>query len=238
MKFAVIGDIHSNIYALESVLEDIKSKNVDFIVSTGDLVGYLPFPNEVIDLVRKERVIVVQGNHDQAIANAKAVSQEELEQMTEQEVLAKASACYTAAIITEENRHYLRKLPQFLGFRQGELEILVVHGSPRSINEYLYESSPALEEISEDGQYDVIICGHTHIPYHKEIKGKQYINAGSVGKPKHGNGQATYVVVEIFNHTVACEIIEVSYNVEQLQKDILENKYISNNLIEMLEKGF
>lgn len=72
MRFAVIGDIHSNIYALESVIEDIREKKVDFIVSTGDLVGYLPFPNEVIELIRKERVVAIQGNHDQAIARAKA----------------------------------------------------------------------------------------------------------------------------------------------------------------------
>ena len=69
MKFAVIGDIHSNKYALESVLEDIKERNVDFIISTGDLVGYLPYPNEVIDLLRRHSVLSVKGNHDEFISN-------------------------------------------------------------------------------------------------------------------------------------------------------------------------
>lgn len=238
MRFAVIGDIHSNIDALKSVLKDIQAKQVDFIVCTGDLVGYLPFPNEVIECVRAERVLVVQGNHDQAIAHAQRIPLEKLEQMTVEEKCAKASACYTNAVITEENRKYLRELPQSLTFKQGELEVIVVHGSPRSINEYLYEGGSALEEISQESHYDVVICGHTHIPYHQEVSGTHYINAGSVGKPKHGNGQSAYVIVEMTNQTVVCERQEVSYDLVKLEKAILDNSAISNDLIEMLQKGF
>ncbi len=73
MRFAVIGDIHSNKFALDSVLNDIAERNVDFIVSTGDMVGYLPFPNEVIDMIRNNKVLVVKGNHDKHIAELDAL---------------------------------------------------------------------------------------------------------------------------------------------------------------------
>lgn len=238
MRFAVIGDIHSNIDALQSVLKDIQEKQVDFIVCTGDLVGYLPFPNEVIDCIRAERVLVVQGNHDEVIAHAKRMPLEELERMTVEEKCAKASASYTNAVITEANRKYLRELPQALTFKQGEREIVVVHGSPRSIKEYLYEDTPVLAEISRESPYHVIICGHTHIPYHQEVGETHYINAGSVGKPKHGDAQAAYVIVEITDQTVACERQAVSYDVTKVAQAILDNQAISNDLIEMLEKGF
>lgn len=73
MRFAVIGDIHSNIYALESVVQDIKNRDIDFILCTGDMVGYAPFPNEVIDLIRKSNVLSIQGNYDKAIGNSESV---------------------------------------------------------------------------------------------------------------------------------------------------------------------
>ena len=76
MRFAVIGDIHGNKYALESVLKDIEDKDVDFIFSTGDLVGYMPYPNQVIDLIREHKICSVQGNHDRAIANGNKVGEE------------------------------------------------------------------------------------------------------------------------------------------------------------------
>ncbi|GIM30077.1 phosphoesterase [Clostridium polyendosporum] len=238
MRFAVIGDIHSNKYALESVLEDIDTKNVDFIVSTGDLVGYLPFPNEVIQLIKKYRVISVQGNHDKYIAESNPLQEKDIIDMSEEKIQGNASSIFTNLVISDENRVYLKGLPTKISFHCNGLKILVVHGSHREIDEYLYEDKENLYNLSKSIDEDILICGHTHIPYNLTINKKHFINAGSVGKPKNGAPQATYITVDVKDEKVYSEIIKVDYNIEGIVKAIEENKMISNKLISMLKEGF
>lgn len=237
MKFAVIGDIHSNKYALESVIADINKKNVDFIVSTGDLVGYLPFPNEVIELVRKNKIIAVQGNHDKFIGESDKVTQEDLKNISDEDIQSNASSYFTNLTITDDNRRYLSNLPSKITIDCGGLKVLIVHGSPNRIDEYLYEDKESLTHLLETIDEDIIICGHTHVPYRFFSENKHIINAGSVGKPKHGNSMSTYSIVEIVNEEVNCEILQVSYDLSKIKEAIKENEMISNKLIKMLEQG-
>lgn len=238
MRFAVIGDIHSNKFALESVLEDINSKRVDFVISTGDLVGYLPFVNEVIDMIRANRVIVVQGNHDKRIADSEPIDEDTIKTMSEEEIQSSASSAFTNWIIREDNRKYLKNLPSQLRIDGNGLKLVVVHGSHISINEYLYEDKEILEPLSTELDEDIIICGHTHLPYHSIINNKHFINAGSVGKPKHGDPDAAYVIINIEEGKVESEIVKVSYDVESMIKAIEGNKMISSKLIPGLKEGF
>lgn len=235
MRFAVIGDIHSNSYALKSVLEDIKLKNVDFIISTGDLVGYFMYPNEVIELLKKNKVLVVQGNHDKAIAQGDKIV--DISVFSESEIQKNASEIYTNYVLTDENRDFLNDLPQSIKLKKGKFGILIVHGSPRKIDEYLYEDETILKEISENFEENVIISGHTHIPYVKDIGEKCFINSGSVGKPKHGNPNSTYVILSIAEENLECSIEEVEYNYEKIVEDIKNNKGISDKLISMIREG-
>lgn len=237
MRFAVIGDIHSNIFALEGVLKDIAAKNVDFIVSTGDLVGYLPFPNEVIEMIREYGILAVQGNHDKHISMHQKIQDAEIESMSDDEIQNSASAIFTSWKITEENKRYLKNLPEKLTLDCNGLKVLIVHGSPRRIDEYLYEETQNLSEVAQTVEEDIIVCGHTHIPYTMRVVDKQFINAGSVGKPKHGNSKSTYVVIEIADDTVHCEIVEVGYQLDGIVSAIKENRMISDKLISMLEQG-
>jgi putative phosphoesterase len=237
MKIAVIGDIHGNKYALKSVLEHIEKKDVDFIVSTGDLVGYMPYPNEVIDLIRKHKIIVVQGNHDKVIAESKKISLEEINNMSAQEIQKNASAAFTNWCISDEHREFLKGLCSKLVLEHADKKVIIAHGSPMRIDEYLYENEDHLEQISEKISEDIIICGHTHIPYFKRINEKYFINAGSVGKPKHGDSRGTYVIAMIEKEMVSCSIEKVEYNVNQIIQDIENNRMISDSLIEMLRQG-
>lgn len=238
MRFAVIGDIHGNKYALENVLKDIDSKNIDFIISTGDLVGYMPYPNEVIELIRKNKVIVVQGNHDKIIAESKKISTNEIEKMTDEDIQKKASRAFTNWVLTDENRNYLKNLTTKLSLEVDGVKVVVVHGSPMAIDEYLYEDKEKLSKLTEVINEDVIICGHTHVPYSLAVKNKTFINAGSVGKPKHGDYHSTYVIVEIKDGVVCSSIEKVNYDVELMIRNIKNNRMISNELITMLQEGY
>lgn len=236
MKFAVIGDVHSNFPALESVLADIAQKNVDFILCTGDLVGYAPFPNEVIDLIRKTHVLTVQGNYDEAIGHRRLICGCDYKDEKQLE-MASLSVRFTNETIRTDNREYLKSLPQELTLKVGELSIRVVHGSPRKNNEYLFEGSLEVDEVTKELSEDILICGHTHIPYYKVINGKHVINTGSVGKPKHGNSNATYVMVEIIEAEINLTIHEISYDVERTAMAIEDNEILPNDFAEMLRKG-
>lgn len=236
MKFAVIGDIHSNIYALEKVLEDIRDKDVDFILCTGDMVGYSPFPNEVIDLLRKSNVLSVQGNYDKAVGNSEILCGCDYTEEKELE-MAGLSVMFTNREITDKNRIYLKELPTELRLKTGEFQILLVHGSHRKNNEYLFEDSVEVDEVTKEIPEDILICGHTHKPYYRVVNGKHVINPGSAGKPKHGTPDAVYALVDISGKNISAHILEVPYDVEKAAAAIEENEILPNDFADMLRKG-
>ncbi|MVX66336.1 YfcE family phosphodiesterase [Clostridium chromiireducens] len=222
MRIAVISDIHSNILALESVLEDIKTKQVDLIVCLGDLVGYCTFPNEVINLIRERNIITIMGNYDEAVGNEMLVCGCDYPDPKDAEN-AGLSLNWTIDNVTEENKKFLRELPSELKLTFKGKNILFVHGSPRKINEYLKENSEEAGEVMEVFKEDVLVCAHTHKPYYKMYDNKVLINSGSTGKPKTGNPKANYVIIEVLED-VKVEIIEVAYDFEKIASAIEENE--------------
>jgi putative phosphoesterase len=237
MKIAVIGDLHSNHIALEAVLKDVKQKKVDFILGTGDLVGYLPFPNEVVTKVREANIFCVQGNHDEVIAKAEPVTKAMLEEVDPSKRVANASRLYTNYVLTDENRTFLKGLPKELVLQFEGLSIRVVHGGLEGNKQYMHPEEEILYKAAKILQEDVLISGHTHIPYYKKIEGKHFVNAGSAGKPKHGSPHATYVVLHLVAEALEVEIVEVPYPTEKIVEAIRQNELISNDLIQALEKG-
>lgn len=235
MRLAVITDIHSNIHALEEVLQDIKTRDVDQIVCAGDLVGYTPFPNQVVEKIRHEAIQTAQGNYDDAVGNNRIACGCDYKTEREKKI-GLSSLKFTGEETTPENKEFLSNLPQKIKLEVEGYSILVVHGSPRRSNEYLYADSQQLQEVVAELEEDILICGHTHLPYHQEIDGKHIINAGSIGKPKHGNFNGIYTVVEIKDNEVTVEFIEVSYPVEKVTNKIKETD-LADELIEVLKTG-
>lgn len=237
MRFAVISDIHGNIVALDSVLNDIISRNLDAVICTGDMVGYLPYPKEVINRIREKNILVIKGNHDKAIAEQGTLSDEAFAQLTEEEVQRSASGAFMRNRLDEEDMAYLNRLPESAVLEFDGFTIRFVHGSPKDITEYMYEDEAGLAELADSFGEDAVVSGHTHIPYHKVVGEKHFINAGSVGKPKHGNPKSTYVIIDICDGSIDVEIAEVAYDVAAMTNVIKENTYFPDKLIGMLEEG-
>ncbi len=236
MRFAVIGDIHSNLYALNSVLYDIQNKDVDFILCAGDNVGYSPYPNEVIELLMGNKVVSIQGNYDKAIGNRELICGCDYKEQRMIE-LAELSVAFTNNAVSDKNREYLKNLPKELRIKCEDLSVLLVHGSPGKINEALLEDSVEMLEVMEGILENVLICGHTHIPYYKKINNKYIINSGTVGKPVNGNPNATYVIVNIVKSNVDVDIVEVKYNVEKAAKAIEDTNDLPDEFAHMLRNG-
>ncbi|MEW5762407.1 MAG: YfcE family phosphodiesterase [Bacillota bacterium] len=222
MRLAVFSDIHGNAPALAAVLDDIRRRGAEKIVCAGDLVGYGPYPNEVIDMLRGEKILTVAGNYDDAVAFNRpmcgcAFPDEKARELGEQ------SLSWTQARTTEENKAFLRSLPRELRLRAGEREVLVVHGSPRFLDEYLGEDAPEdlLAEIFNAHPADVLVVGHTHKPFYRQFEGRHIINAGSAGKPKDGNPHAVYALI-LLGQRVEVSFPRVPYDVARVARAIEE----------------
>lgn len=233
MRIGVISDIHSNIYALKAVLKDIENKNIDKIVCTGDLVGYHTHPNEVVDLIREKNIATVMGNHDLKVATGKIKSTEGLSGEALDKILI---SNYALKETNQETKDFLGSLPEFLIMEAEGKLIRVVHGSPRSITEYLKENSPEAHEVMKELSEDILLCGHSHVAYSKYYGDKLLINAGSIGKPKKGIPDSEYVIIEIKNNEVKVFFEEVPYDVESLVRDI-EKSPLPNELGLLLKTG-
>jgi len=215
-QISIFGDIHGNWPALEAVLKDIDVRGLQNVYCLGDLVGYGSSPNEVVAAIRERNIPTLMGNYDLGVGNSSddcgcAYKSDEAE------ALGKRSIAWSNEHTLDEHKTFLRSLPAHIPLQLGELKILLVHGSPRRVNEYLYEDRPdnSLERIMDQAEADVLICGHTHLPYHRILpSGRQVINAGSVGKPKDGDPRAGYIVLNTNGDGLQVKFMRVAYDVE------------------------
>jgi putative phosphoesterase len=237
-RVTIFGDIHGNLPALEAVLADIEAQDNSPHYCLGDLVGYGTSPNEVISMIRERNIPTLMGNYDQGVGNSSddcgcAYTSKEAE------ALGKRSIAWTNQNTTDDNKLFLRQLASHFPLQLNELRIRLVHGSPRKINEYLYEDRPdaTMERLLDMAEADVLVCGHTHIPYHRILpSGRQIVNAGSVGKPKDGNPQACYAILEVTDNNLIVTFKRVSYDIERAAKAI-ENSDMPREYAEMLRTG-
>ena len=237
-QITIFGDIHANLPALEAVLADIDRRGLKNLYCLGDLVGYGTFPNEVITIIRERNIPTLMGNYDQG------VGQDSDDcgcayKTAEAKALGERSIAWSNAHTTPENKLYLRQLAEHIPVQLGELTVLLVHGSPRRINEYLYEDRPeaSLERLFVGLEADVLVCGHTHLPYHRVLgSGRQVFNAGSGGKPKDNNAQAGYLILTAEAGKLQVEFVRVPYDVERAAQAI-EATDMPNEFAEMLRLG-
>jgi putative phosphoesterase len=224
MKIALFSDIHANLPAFESFLKDLDSRKADVIYCLGDLVGYNVWPNEIINEIRKRGIATLVGNHDLKVKALPLISAEKLEGTGKD---------YAYHIIEPENRTYLLTLPSHikLEFRlQGQqFNILMVHGSPRSVDEYVLENTESsyVSELMDEADANLLCVGHSHKPYHRIIStDKQVVNIGSVGKPKDGNPQGCYVMLTLNDSAdkqIKVDFIRFDYDIEKAAKGIEES---------------
>jgi putative phosphoesterase len=197
-RLAVITDIHGNLPALEASLRGIERLDVDAVYCGGDLVGYGPHPNEVCALIEERAIPTIYGNYDHAIAR-------DLEDCgcayvtPEDRALGERSVAWTLEHTSRRAKDFMRDLPFDLRLRLGAKRIRLVHGSPRKVNEYLFQDKPArlYERLAAQAECDVLVFGHTHKPWIHEYGGVQFVNCGSVGKPKDGDPRAAFAVLEL-----------------------------------------
>jgi putative phosphoesterase len=221
VKVAVLSDIHGNLPALQSVLDDFPP--LDACVCCGDLVGYYPDVEEVCNILRDLTTFIVRGNHDAYVTGALFPS------------IDKADAYkveWTRANLSEKNLSWLATLPVEKSFSWDESRILMRHASPWDEETYLYPDSPRLFEIQLK-ENEFLFFGHTHRPMWIRAGNGMILNPGSVGQPRDGNPFASYAVFDTMTRNV--EMRRVKYNVTVFQNR-LKSLGWDNKVIEILSR--
>jgi putative phosphoesterase len=236
MKLAILSDIHANLHALHAVWVDIEAEEPDAVYCLGDLVGYGAFPNETIEFIREHKIPTIMGNYDEGVGfglhDCGCVYKDPV-----QDQLGKRSLKWTQVKTTRENKEYLQTLPMQIRLDAKKPKLLLVHGSPRRINEYLYEDRPeaTFDRVARLAGTDVLLFGHTHLPYQKRVAGTLFVNCGTVGKPKDGHPGAGYVILTL-GRRIEAEYKRVPYDVGAAAKAIRESD-LPHEFAQALETG-
>jgi predicted phosphodiesterase len=257
MKIALFSDVHANLPALEAFFRDLDSRKPDTVYCLGDLVGYNIWPNEVINEVRRRGIPTIAGNYDFGIGR-KSDDCGCAYKTDEEKANGAVSISVTNQLLKDEERNYLRNLPAHINVEfhlhpDDKINLLLVHGSPRRINEYLFEDrdEKSLLRIMQEANAHILCFGHTHKPYHRTLglqedgqtKYLHAINIGSVGKPKDGNPQGGYVMLHIDERlnlsnkdALRVDFIRFDYDIEAAARAV-EDSALPNAYAESLRKG-
>jgi len=218
---AVITDIHANLPALQAALDRIDAVGIEHVYCGGDLVGYGPHPNEVCALIQERGIPTIYGNYDYAIARDEEdcgcayVTPHDRE-------LGQRSVAWTLAHTDGLAKNFMRELPFDLHFPVGAIDVRLVHGSPRKVNEYLFEDKPAslYERLAAAESDDVLVFGHTHKPWVHEYGGVLFVNCGSVGKPKDGDPRGAFAILSPTGSSIEVAIERVAYDAAAVADEV------------------
>ena len=220
MKIGIISDIHGNFIALKKVYGKIK--NCHLIFNAGDLTGYYPDVNHVIDVVMKKKIISIIGNHDRYLLEKK---------FPKYLNVAKKPFEYSVKTITSANKNYLRKRLTGMELEVEGLKIGIYHGSPFDADEYIFPDSEFHRFNKLD--FDILILGHTHWPMVKKVGKMMIINPGSVGQPRDYNSKSSYAIFDTTKKVV--QINQVCYNIDIVCSKLKKMKF-DPRLCQMLKK--
>ena len=246
MKIALISDIHANLPALEAVLADIEARgDCAATYHLGDLVGYAPWPNETVDLIRERSIAGIAGNYDSTVATDYKHCGCKYED-PRQEEQSHVSYEWTRKHCTATTKAFLGSLPFRLDIRPlgGHIAgptLVLVHGTA-TVNTLYWTEDRAdsfctrMAELAGMKEGDVIAFGHTHLPYHRQIGGMHFVNTGSVGTPKDGDWRAGYVVLDVSSAPLTMQFLRVEYDVQKAAQAIRASD-LPSDFADFLEAG-
>ncbi|MFQ5987090.1 MAG: metallophosphoesterase family protein [Thermoplasmata archaeon] len=209
MRLALISDVHSNLPALEVVLEATEEAGAERVLNAGDIVGYNPYPNEVVSLLQSRGVASIQGNHDRAALSGDA---------SWFNPYAARAIDWTRRQLDTASERFLAGLPIELDTNSADTTIRLVHGSPADPDEYVFPHQADADLLRLAGT-EVLVMGHTHVPFVKKTKDGLLLNPGSVGQPRDGDPRASWAVLDLPEGDA--ELRRSTYDVEAIHEKIL-----------------
>lgn len=223
MKIALFSDIHANLPALEKGYARASRMGSEKFISCGDMIGGGPFPMETIQFIRANGITCIRGNIERKILERSAKKHAKKKFSDDK----KGNLLWTASHLGPEEMQWLGSLSADLYFTESEVRIKVVHGSPKSDTDYIYPSvtkEGLLRRLDLD-LTDVLACGHSHIPFVKNVSGLLVVNCGSMGRPVDGDYAGSFAILEIIKPGSAKgRIVRFKYSLETLISGIKKTK--------------
>ena len=223
-RVVVFGGVYNNHFGLEALLEEAAAQRAEAIYCLGDLGGFGPSPQKVRPLLEQGGVLGIQGNYEESLAAGREDCNCGYTDPRDNE-FADLSYRYTAERSTPEMRRWLGSWPLRRRVRVGKKELLLVHGSPRRINEFLFASTspvPFLEVLCEEQRCDGFLCTHTGLPWHRPLpSGRDVVNVGVLGRPANdGTTDVWYALVEARGDGIAVKLVPFAYDHQALAREM------------------
>lgn len=224
MRIALIADIHANLQAFAAVTADAGSRKAEMIWNAGDFLGYGPNPEEVVQWNKKACILSILGNYDHKVLKLRQTGE-----LKTKSSLKRFAFQWTLDQLSKDSRQYLRSLPESIRIQYAGWKILLVHGSPSSREEPLTTDTTEerLIELEQAAQVDIILCGHSHVPFSRKVNNTWFINPGSVGRQDDGDYRASYALLELAPESLQVTHRRLDYNIkatldEMERKDLPE----------------
>jgi predicted phosphodiesterase len=226
-RIAVFGGVYNNYLALGEAIRDAKRRGAEALFCLGDLGAFGPHPDRVFPLLHEHGVHCIQGNYDNSIGNGLADCQCGYTDPRDNH-FARISYEYTFKHTSLPNRDWMRDLPMQRHIQLGNYCVLMCHGSPRRINEFLWESTTSthfLEHLIRQHEADVILTTHTGIKWERELSdGGRFVNVGVLGRPENdGRTNVWYAILDA-RETLKVEFVPVVYDHERLAREMREER--------------
>jgi len=222
MKVLIISDIHANFPALEAIEKQCPPSEFDLIINCGDSIVYGPFPNETLTWLKDHNCISILGNTDKKVI--KLLNNILLKKPSDPEK--RIMYTWTAEQLSEESSGFLRAMKKkrtleiqpLTSRKKGRIWLGLFHGSPARHHEFLFSSTPdrKFHELASDyPQYDIVLCGHSHSPFHKKINSTHFINPGSTGRMFDGNPRSSFATMTVSSSAVSVVHHRIDYDIEK-----------------------
>lgn len=223
-KVAVFGGVYNNHFGLAALLEDARRRGVEAIYCLGDLGGFGPSPEKVRPLLDEGGVLSIQGNYEQSLASGAEDCNCGYADPRDNHFAA-ISYGYTERNCSDDFKVYMGALPEKRRIRVGSRELLLIHGSPRRVNEFLFEStSPAafLEVLCDQYRCDGILCTHSGLQWHRRLpSGRDVVNVGVIGRPANdGKTNVWYAILEQRGDALGVELVPLVYDHQGLAAEM------------------
>ncbi len=239
-RIAVFGGVYSNALALRATLEDARRRDVDAVFCLGDLGGFGPHPDRVYPLLRDAGVLVLQGNYDESLAMGRTDCGCGYTDPRDNH-FARISYAYTFSRTSGDNRAWLGTLPHRRRVQLGDHRVLMCHGSPRVINEFLWESTAPtglLRAFLREANADVLLCTHTGIKWHRPLRDAAHaVNVGVIGRPENDGTANVWYTVLSATPELEVEFVPVPYDAETLARE-MEAEKLPAEFVETIRTGW
>jgi diadenosine tetraphosphatase ApaH/serine/threonine PP2A family protein phosphatase len=240
MRLALFGGVYSNHLALGAVLADVAARGAEAVWCLGDLGGFGPHPDRAAGLLRDSGVPMLRGNYDASIGGDRADCDCGYTDPRDNH-FAQISFDYTAANTSAAHKAWMRALPEQHRLEAAARRVLLCHGSPRRVNEFLWESACSdafLEWLCDTHSADVVACTHTGIPWHRALpSGRHVVNAGAIGRPANdGRTDVAYALLDL-DRDVRVSFPRVTYDEASLARE-MEEEGLPTEFIETIRTGW